>query len=147
MFLIFCVEIQYPFNICRVDNHYFLKKTCKAHTLGKTFAGREFCEVKNFRDKLSQMISNDAFCKNLTFANVYFKCWNLIIFRHIQANLFQISSSWSSKFISRGKNFHDFYKNIFHGSNFSQFVQNSQKSRKFLPLKYIMNVIMFIMLY
>ena len=59
-------------------------------TLGEeTFRERKFCEEKNFRDKFSKMSSNDAFHENLTFANDYFKRQNLIIFRHIQTNLFQ----------------------------------------------------------
>ena len=42
---------------------------------GETFVERKFCEVRNsrnFRDKLSRMISNDAFRENITFANDYF---------------------------------------------------------------------------
>lgn len=42
----------------------------------ETFARRKFRNVKNLRNfsgKLSQMVSNKAFCESLTFANVYFK--------------------------------------------------------------------------
>lgn len=42
----------------------------------ETFARRKFRNVKNLRNfsgKLSQMVSNKAFCESLTFSNVYFK--------------------------------------------------------------------------
>ena len=46
----------------------------------ETFAGKKFHELKNFRDKLLRMTSNNTFHDNLNCASDYF---NLIILRHI----------------------------------------------------------------
>ena len=81
-----------------------------------------YFKVKNLQNYVNDQ--NDAFHKNLTFANAHFQWQILIISRDIQADLFQFSS------------------NISRRSNFSEFVQNSQNCEtlslcKFLPLKYL----------
>ena len=56
--------------IWTVFNCYSAKNTIEVCV--PTFAGRKFREVKhsrNFREKVSEMTRNDAFCENVTFAN------------------------------------------------------------------------------
>ena len=104
------------------------------------FKGRNFCweqdrEVKisqNFRDKLSQMTSNDAFRENLTSANDLFR-WLKLIFLGILKQI--CLSSWPLKFISLGINFRDIYENIFHGSNFLRICPKLAKIAKLFTHK------------
>ena len=92
-------ELAEDMHFIDVRSFYQLSFQELISSLGKeTFLGINFCEAKNsrnFRDKPFRMTGSDAFCKNFTFVNDYFNWQNLIIFRHIQANLFQ-SILWSS---------------------------------------------------
>ena len=93
---------------------------------------REVKISQNFRDKLSQMTSNDAFRENLTSANDLFR-WLKLIFLGILKQI--CSSSWPLKFISLGINFRDIYENIFHGSNFLRICPKLAKITKLFTHK------------
>ena len=98
----------------------------------------EIKNSRNFRDKLLRMTNNDTFHKKLIFVNDYFKWYNLIIFRHIQASLFQFSSIWPLKFILRVITFREFLHNIFAGQEGSRL--ELHHIRRYLRLR---NIVLF----